>query len=162
MASRPRADLPCILIDTREQLPYSFRSYESRIATLKTGDYSLAGYEQRVAVERKSKEDAYGCVGANRKRFIECLERLAEIEHPAIVIESNLVDFSIPPSRTRIDQRMAVGSYISWSCKYRIPVFWCDNRAYAEQVVVRYLASFVKWKVAVDQPVSPQQHQYIP
>ena len=138
--------LPCLLIDTREQTPFLFDGYETRVATLKTGDYSLEGFDDRVAVERKSKEDAYGCVGSGRKRFVACLERLAELDRAAIVIERSLVDFATPPPRTRVDQRMAIGSYISWSCKYRIPVFWCDSRLHAERVTVRFLAAYVKYR----------------
>jgi hypothetical protein len=39
---------------------------------------------------------------------------------------------------------MAVGSYISWACLYRIPVFWCDSRDYAERVCLRYLMAYLK------------------
>lgn len=138
-------ELPTILIDTREQDPFPLIDYPTRIATLKTGDYSLDGFEGKVAVERKSKSDAYGCVGAGRRRFTECLERLAELDRAAIVIERSIEDFDQnPPERTRISSRMAIGSYISWSCKYRIPVFWCHNRAYAERVTVRFLAAYIK------------------
>ena len=138
-------ELPTIIIDTREQDPFPLVGYETQVATLKTGDYSLIGFEDRVAVERKSKSDAYGCVGTGRKRFTDCLERLATLDRAAIVIERSIEDFDQnPPARTRIDSRMAVGSYISWACKYRIPVFWCSNRAYAERVTVRFLAAYIK------------------
>lgn len=137
--------LPTILIDTREQQPFPLIGYETRIATLRSGDYSLAGFEDRVAVERKSKSDAYGCVGSGRRRFVDCLERLAALERAAIVIERSIEDFDQhPPERTQIDSRMAIGSYISWSCKYRIPVFWCHSRAYAERIMVRFLSAFIK------------------
>ncbi len=139
------SSLPTIIIDTREKDPFPLVGYETQVATLRTGDYSLLGFEDRVAVERKSKSDAYGCVGAGRKRFVECLERLAELDRAAIVIERSIEDFNRnPPARTKIDSRMAVGSYISWACKYRIPVFWCDNRGYAERITVRFLAAYVK------------------
>lgn len=39
---------------------------------------------------------------------------------------------------------MAIGSFISWSCMYRIPVYWCGTRAFAERVTVRFLAAYVK------------------
>ena len=142
--ARP-SNLPTILIDTREQTPFTLAGYTTRIATLKTGDYSLDGYEDKVAVERKSKEDAYGCVGAGRKRFTDCLERLSQLDRAAIVIERSIEDFDqCPPPRTRIDSAMAIGSYISWSCKYRIPVFWCHNKLYAERITVRFLAAYIK------------------
>ncbi len=145
--------LPPIVIDTREQLPFTFTGYETVKGTLNAGDYSLSGLEAKVAVERKSKEDAYGCVGSSRRRFVDCLERLAGLDRSAIVIECGLREFATPPSRTRIDQRMAIGSFISWSCKYRIPVFWCDSRAYAERVTVRFLAAYVKYRAQVEIPL---------
>lgn len=138
--------LPPIIIDNREQLNYTFDGYETEWGTLETGDYSLKGFESRVAVERKSKSDAYGCVGASRRRFVECVKRLALLDRAAIVIEATLEDFATPPPRTRIDARMAVGSYVSWACQYRIPVFFADNRDYAERLVVRFLAAYVKWR----------------
>lgn len=48
-----------ILIDTREQQPFSFTRYEvaTEPATLPVGDYSLPGFEDWAAIERKSLED---------------------------------------------------------------------------------------------------------
>src|SRR3972149_11563687 len=133
-----------IVIDTRERLPFSFEGIPTVSGTLATGDYSLTGLESLVAVERKSYEDAWGCVGAGRRRFTDCLKRLGELDRAAIVIECSLGAFAIPPRRTRLDARMAVGSYISWSCQYRIPVFWCDSRAFAERVTLRFLLAYLK------------------
>jgi DNA excision repair protein ERCC-4 len=138
--------LPPIIIDTREQLPYEFSGYKTKRAALETGDYVLEGFPE-CAVERKGKTDAWGCVGGSRRRFEDCLQRLAELERPAIVIECSLDDFATPPSRTRLTAAQAVGSYISWSAQYRIPVFFCTNRAYAERVTLRFLAAFYKHMV---------------
>ena len=139
-----RSELPTIIIDTREQLPYAFTGYTVQRATLPTGDYSLLGYEHRIAIERKSREDAYGVVGSGRKRFTACLERLAALDQACIVIECSLAQFATPPERTLIDARMAVGSFISWMVAYRVPVIWCDSRAYAERIVIRFLAAYLK------------------
>ena len=133
-----------MVIDTREQRGFKFIWIESVRKGLKTGDYSLVGFEDRVAVERKSKSDGYGVVGSGRARFERELVRLAVLDRAAIVIECSLHEFCVPPARTRIDQRMAVNSFISWSCTYRIPVFWCGSREYAEQVTLRFLTSYLK------------------
>ena len=147
---------PAIVIDTREQLPYAFEGYETVRGTLATGDYSLVGCENLVAVERKSKADAYQCVGAHRDRFTRCLERLAGMDRGCVVIECSLKQFTKPPSRTRIDAAMAVGSYLSWACKYRIPIFWAGDREYAERLTVRFLAAFLKYRYSlVTGPVGP-------
>ena len=44
-----------IIIDTREQNPYTFEKYNVTIerAVLPVGDYSLPGFEDHVAIERK-------------------------------------------------------------------------------------------------------------
>ena len=57
-----------ILIDTREQAPFTFQGYDvdPEPATLPVGDYSLVGFEDRAAVERKSLDDLVGCLmGSN-------------------------------------------------------------------------------------------------
>jgi len=134
-----------IVCDTREQDGYDFTGLASIRAGLPTGDYSLAGFENRVAVERKNKSDAWNCVAGDRPRFERCLERLAALERAAIVIECDLRDFAVRPAYIhRVTPATAVGSYVSWSCKYRIPVFWCDTKAYAERITVRFLVAFLK------------------
>lgn len=134
-----------IVVDTREQRPYNFTGLATVRGTLASGDYSLVGHEHRIAIERKEKSDAWNCVAGERDRFERCLERLAALERAAIVIECDLREFSVRPSYVqRITPATAVGSFISWSVKYRIQLFWCDSRAYAERVVVRYLAGYLK------------------
>lgn len=134
-----------IVVDTREQLPFPLTGFETVRGKLNAGDYSLEGYTDKVAIERKSKADAWGCVGGNRERFEACLRRLAALDRAAIVIECTLGEFAIrPPYVKRITPSSAVGSFISWSARHGLPVFWCDNRKYAERVAVRFLAAYLK------------------
>ena len=76
------------IIDSREQAPYSFP--KSKVAMLKTGDYSTLGMETIAVVERKSLQDALQSVGKGRDRFERELKRMAEFEFAAIVIESSV------------------------------------------------------------------------
>jgi DNA excision repair protein ERCC-4 len=60
------------LIDSREQAPFTFTGYyvDSETATLPVGDYSLPGFEDRAAIERKSLNDLISCLmSSNRERF---------------------------------------------------------------------------------------------
>lgn len=66
--SKTESQKAVVIIDTREQLPYNF-TFESTRATLKTGDYSLAGLESVVSIERKSLDDFVGCITTGRDRF---------------------------------------------------------------------------------------------
>jgi ERCC4-type nuclease len=154
--------LPRIAIDTREQARFMFDGYESYRTTLQTGDYSLEGLTDVLAVERKSHGDAWAMLTAERKRFERCLERLSALDRAAIVIESSLSDFCIPPPQVkRVNAATAVGSYISWSCKYRLPVFWCDSRRFAERVTIRFLAAY--WKhctVGKNETISGLNHRH--
>jgi ERCC4-type nuclease len=137
--------LPRICIDTREQLRYMFDGYESYRTTLATGDYSLEGFTDVLAVERKNHADAWAMLTAERKRFERCLERMALLDRAAIVIECSMAEFVVPPSQVkRVNAATAMGSYISWSTKYRIPVYWAENRRWAERITLRILAAYYK------------------
>lgn len=92
---QPIADDPVkpplqIVIDSREQRPLALPN--SIVKGLSTGDYSALGYENLIAVERKSIEDLLGCIGQSRDRFQRELERLAAFPYPAIVVECTMSD----------------------------------------------------------------------
>lgn len=91
-----------VVIDTREQRGFSFDGLRCDVAdgggpltvptvrgTLKSGDYSLKGYETRVACERKSIEDLYGTLGKGRERFERELVRLSTYSFAAVVVEAD-------------------------------------------------------------------------
>ena len=92
-----------VVIDTREQLPFTFGgmlcdqtdgggslTVPTVRGTLKSGDYSLLGYETRVAVERKSLADLYSTLGQGRERFEREIQRFADdCEFAAVVVEAD-------------------------------------------------------------------------
>lgn len=134
-----------ICIDQREQRPLDFLGFATMTKRLPTGDYSMIGFEGRIAVERKSYSDAWGCVAGERARFERCMKRLGALDRAAVVIECSLSEFQVQPSYIqRVTPATAVGSYLSWMVQYRVPVVWCDNREFAARVVVRILASYYK------------------
>jgi ERCC4-type nuclease len=130
------------LIDTREQRPYSLPN--SRVATLKTGDYSVEGFETVIAVERKSHLDLVGCVGQSRERFIRELQRLAEFPYPAIVVEATLEGILAGAEYSQVDPHAAIGSLISWSVRYRVPVWLVGDRRMGAATVRKILLTAVK------------------
>jgi DNA excision repair protein ERCC-4 len=131
-----------VVIDTREQLPYEFEDSITR--TLQTGDYSLFGYEDQITVERKTKADAYGTIGRGRTRFIKELERLSEIDYSAIVVESSLSDFIEPPRFSQLNPKSALNSLLAWSIRYRVFIFFADNRVMGNLLTLRILERY--WK----------------
>jgi ERCC4-type nuclease len=138
-----------LLVDTREQTALEFADHATERVTLATGDYSVrvgdTDYRDRIAIERKSHADFWACCATERARFEQCLSRLARMERAAIVVECTLAQLCERPYGVhRVTPATAVGSMISWSVRYNLPVFLADNPQYAARVVVRWLLSFVK------------------
>jgi ERCC4-type nuclease len=79
-----------IVIDTREQRPYSFEGSVRK--ALPSGDYSIEGLESCFAIERKSLDDWVNTVLRSRSRFTRELIRLRDYEFAAIVIEGSVAD----------------------------------------------------------------------
>jgi ERCC4-type nuclease len=91
MASRR----PVVVCDTREQTPWSFRSGRVEVVrgTLASADYSLAGWEGQVGIERKSMRDLINTLGPdNRDRFKRELGRLAGYRYAEIMVEGCMHD----------------------------------------------------------------------
>lgn len=133
-----------VAIDTREQKPYRFA--RSEVKTLASGDYSIVGLEDRVAVERKTKQDAYSSLGLGRARFERELQRLARFDYAAIVIETSLPDFLQAPGFSRMNPRAAARSLIAWSVKYRVCVFFAGDRRHGNALTRQLLEKFWRYQ----------------
>lgn len=143
-----------ILIDQREQAPYSFGDMppksewrdlppivRTREEYLKTGDYQLADVPDLwAAVERKSLEDLFGSLSPNggRDRFRREIERLAEFRFAAVVIEGTLLEICKPENyrdgwRSELNGRSAFETISSWETRWP-GVHWipCGSRRLAE------------------------------
>jgi len=86
--------LPCVIVDTREQEPLDFRRLPSRPGTLATGDYSIAGLENDVAIERKSIADLVGSLTSGRARFQRELERMRSYNFARLLIVGTEADIA--------------------------------------------------------------------
>ena len=144
------APLPfAILVDSREQKPYEFDDHKTIVVGLHTGDYSIDGYQDLVSVERKEWSDFYGCLAKGRSRFEAELARLSRIPHSHVVIEAGfdvLAAWFIRKApggrrvRSKVPPAVAIGSIISWSNKFRVPIWLCGDRKRAEWWTVKLLA----------------------
>ena len=137
-----------ILIDTREQRPYLFNTITplppiTHIVTLKTGDYSLKGFKDKIAIERKSLTDAFGTFGRGRSRFVRELLRMTEYDFAAVIIEADWTNIiRNPPARSKLNPKTIHASVVAWQIRYGIH-FWCvPNRAFGEKTTYRLLERF--------------------
>lgn len=83
-----------IVIDTREQQPWSFAGVaETSVGTVESGDYALAG-DSGFAIERKSLDDFAGTISSGWDRFQNELDRMDEMMFPAriIIVEADWME----------------------------------------------------------------------
>lgn len=78
-----------IIVDTREKVgKFKFNSFEVETISrcLKTGDYSLVGYEDKITIDRKfSTGELQMCFGIGWKRFKKELERMVSFDEAYIM-----------------------------------------------------------------------------
>ena len=148
--SRSNRGPATIIIDTREQEPYSF---DPRLAAvvrraLPAGDYSVQGLEERVAVERKTLDDFVSTVIHARPRFREELRKFAGYRATCIVVEAGVADVLLQRYRGEAHPNAVIGSTLSIILDFGVPVFFCGNRQAACQFVQAYLlAAHARWGV---------------
>lgn len=142
-----------VAIDQREKAPYHFAGLKADArhkrapldvstewAHLLTGDYSIVGHEERIAIERKSLEDLYSTLGQHRERFERAHERMAELEYAAVVVEASWDRIlNDPPWRSQLRPKTVARTAMSWSIKYGVPWFTVDGRRLGEVWTFRLL-----------------------
>jgi len=114
-----------VTIDTREQRPFDFGPDISTVlGTLDTGDYSIAGLEDHVALERKSLPDLAACITHERDRFKRELRRLRGYECRAVIIEATVSDVIEHRYRSRVHPNAVLGSVATWQTEFGVPFVW--------------------------------------
>jgi len=93
-----------ILYDDREKQPWKFQIFPMKRKRLKTGDYTIEGFEDLIAIEKKSGilELLTNLSGQDRIRFEKTLLRLSKFPFKALVVED---DFTSAPQALKILQR---------------------------------------------------------
>lgn len=134
-----------IISDSREQNGYTFSDYPDVMATtgtLTTGDYSLAGFADKVAIERKELSDLIGCLTHDRERFTRELERLRGFEAAAVIVEARYIDIAKGRYRSRMNADAAIQSIVSIMVNYRMPFFFADTRQTGEKFVYDFIRHY--------------------
>lgn len=135
-----------VVIDSREQAPFRFEGYpvEIEIGTLATGDYSLRGFEDRIAIERKELGDLIGCLTHDRERFARELTRLRGFESAAVVVESPFDELRAGRYRSQMRPEAALQSVLSIQSVYRMPFLFGRDRSDAERLTFDLLRHFAR------------------
>ena len=135
-----------IIVDTREQAEYTFACPVVR-RKLDTGDYSVEGFETRVAVERKSLTDFVHTVIHDFQRFAVELDKLSRMDATCVVVEADLdqVLRGLHADALRsVSPQSLLGAATHISLRWQVPVYWCGSRQAACAFTDSFLRTFVR------------------
>lgn len=144
-----------ILIDDREKKPWDL-SYKIERKRLKTGDYSIKGFEKKIAIEKKSGliELLNDLTAKYRPTFERFLKRLSKYPVKCIVVEDTLSELSVSRAlmhvkkKSRGKARLTSKSIYYWvaeiSTKYGIPVVFVGKASKMYLLPEVFRAAFEK------------------
>ncbi len=130
---------PAVIIDTREQNPWTFANLPTEPGSLSTGDYSVRGLEHLISIERKSLDDLLACVGRERDRFKSELQRLRAYRFRALVIEADYANLEAGRWRSQLKPSHVLGSLAAWQAQYSLPVMLARDHESGERFAERFL-----------------------
>lgn len=165
-----------IVIDSAEQAPWRFDSMRSRKdgEVLKVqirraalgrhpnskGDYSIYGMEDRVGVERKSRDDGQATILSRERleRFESELFNLSKLQFGLVVVECSLSSFILNAPTTDYrtaeeNAKVLLGNLMSLQDRFRVPWIFADTREFAAKYVFRFFER--AYRKAKERKVSP-------
>jgi len=146
-----------VIRDTREKKPHIWEPSDTCEGTIikkiYPGDYTIDGFENTLAIERKA---STGELAANisQKRFQKEMEFMGTIPHTYLLLEFSMTDVLNFPQNSNIPEKLwpklrCNGNYIlsklfAYEMYYGIRVLFCDNRENAWHVMNRLFIGFDK------------------
>lgn len=139
-----RAPRPTVIVDTREQNPFSFARFRGWFAgierrPLQLGDYSVAGLEQVCTVERKDLSDLVHSLTAGRPVFVGRLRRMSRFPHRLLVITAALSQVKSSYSHSRANPNRITQSLIAALAGLGVPFLCVETHEMGEEIVASYL-----------------------
>ena len=98
-----------VIVDTREQQPWTLKYHSTAIQKLDTGDYSVQGYEDLICIERKHSISEF-VSNMSEKRFLDVLNRMTKYKYSYIVMEFNFDDVLNFPIGSDIPKKCGIVS----------------------------------------------------
>ncbi len=127
------------VIDSREQIAWHLAPNPVVVKGLKTADYSILGFEKRVAIERKSLPDFIQCCTYERERFLRELGRLREYEYKAMIIEAHWSQIALKQYRGETHPNSIFGSVARFAMKANLAVIPADDYQMASRIARHHL-----------------------
>ena len=135
---------PTLIVDTREQNPFSFARFRGWFAgvkhkALKVGDYSVAGLEDVCTVERKDLPDLIHSFTTDRAVFVERLRRMSCYPHQLLVVTAALSEVKSPYGGTSINPNRITQSLIAALAGLGVPFLCVETHDLGAEIVASYL-----------------------
>jgi DNA excision repair protein ERCC-4 len=138
-----------IIRDTREQTPWEFH-YEHTVAeeigTLKTGDYTVKGLEDKICIERKGCiEEFANNLGREFTRFSKELIRMDEFPHSFIICEfpiRDLIEYPFHKSNQQLQKTSKIsGKFLlkvimEIQLRHNVKIMFCGNKYFANKTAL--------------------------
>ena len=150
-----------IIIDTREQQPWSFEHYTTASRKLDTGDYSIEGLEDVVCIERK-KSVSEVANNLTESRFIDVVDRMSRFKYAFLLLEFDLaqvlsytIGSNLPRrlwDKIKISPAFIVKHILELQLNHNIKVLFCGSSSDAEQ-----MAEYILKKVHYIEKVKQQK-----
>ena len=132
-----------IIVDTREQQPWSFSEYITANRKLDTGDYSIEGLEDVICIERKKSASEF----ANNiveSRFKDVIMRMSQLKYSFLLLEFDLKDLLIYPIGSTVPKKMwdkikitpafLLKNILELQLNHNIIVHFCGNAENAQKI----------------------------
>jgi ERCC4-type nuclease len=147
-----------IIQDTREQKPWVFdiedkarpdgmRIIGTEVKKIEAGDYTILGLEDKICIEKKSGiTELFNNMipSANQERFCREMEKLREIKHKYLIIESNLDNDMLKMSIQQFKYPVPASRVVKWiyelQAEYDIVPIFAGNTG---KKVCRYLFDMI-------------------
>ena len=138
-----------LIVDTREQLPLFTPPPQGLVLTrdtLHNGDYSIRGFEDRIAVERKGVSDFLTYITVEREKTQKKLDRMKSFDFKALVIEEDedMLYFASPYSA--VSPEAIRQSLVSMQIRYGLHLYMSSDRKKIERMVLDWFIKYFNVK----------------
>jgi len=138
---------PTVIIDSAEHMGYTFCRFSNWFdgsvrKRLKTGDYSLVGFEDEITIERKTLADLVNSIITDRYDFIQKCERMSSFPKSCIVVEAPLSAVKSQYEWSHAQPNAVLGSLVAAQERWSIPVYFLDDSVLAEEFVASMLSKY--------------------
>lgn len=139
-----RTPKPVIVIDTREQNPFSFGRFSTWFSgiekrPLQIGDYAVAGMEETCVVERKDLSDLVRSFHVERAVFVERLRCMSAFPDRLLVVTATMSQLKARYEHSPANPNQITQSLIATLAGLRVPFVCVETHELGKELVASYL-----------------------